>query len=250
MAVSRHDIEELYSVGKKVNVAPEDHEPVEIFFRKINSSQQQKAVRKANAARVRLMQILNRPDDDDEKLAMTGEANELTREDKITYLAEIQVATYRPKIEQELSEEEEWASEGRLQALVDSWDDEAVLEYLKGEGERSLENQEIFDQMKKFSDTIDEKLETKRGNSTRHFEAMDDEQLLKDILKSYLERESGLEWLRVFRNHQILYGVENEETNEKIYSSISEVENIPTELYQIYLNAIEDISVPVTEVKS
>lgn len=250
MAISRHDIEELYSIGQKVNVAPPGHDPVTVFFRKINSPQQQKAVRKANAARIRLMQVMNRPDTDDEKMSIVGEVEELAREDKIVYLTELQVATYRPKIEQELSEEKEWAEEGYLQSLIDAFDDEALLDYMKGDEERSVETQELFDQMKRFTDAVDGKLEIKRGNSTKHFEAMSDDQLTMAVTKSYLEREAGIAWLRVFRDHQILFGVENLETGEKIYSSIGDIDNIPTELYQIYLGAIEETSVPVTELKS
>jgi hypothetical protein len=250
MVISRRSLEDLYQTGEMVDVSPAQDGSVEVFIRKMGPSQQQTAVRKANAARIRVKQLANREEDDDQKLVILEEVDKLTPEDQITYLTEVEIASEKEKIEQELSEEEEWAEDGRLQALVDAWEDGLLEEWLKGEGERSQESEDVFNEMKRFADAVEEKMKARRDNARADIEEMTEEEIYQKVLDNYIDREAGLTWIKVFREYQILFGVEDPETHEKIYDNIEQVEMLPNELWAHYLAGIDRLTVPSLDLKS
>lgn len=250
MAVSRHQLEELWVQGVEVDVSPDEDGSIKVFARKLGPNSHQVAVRKANAARVRSKNLLSEKEDSEQKMLLMDDVESKTEDELVEFLAEIEIGNEREKIEQELSEEDEWSEDGYLQSILDSWEDGLLQDWLKGEGERSEESENAFNEMKRFSDAVEEKIEVIKERKRGNIRELGLEDMKEKVLQMYLDREAGIVWLQTFHEYQILYGIEDLETKEKIYDSIEEVREIPIELWTRYLKAFERIKLPPTELKS
>ncbi len=250
MVLNRLQLEDMYAQGMDFEIPhPTDSESasVTVYIRKMNPNQQQRAVRKANAAQIKMKQLAE--GDSDELLIFQNEIDEMGGRDAwIEHLSTIHAAGERAKIEQEVSAEEEWAEEGYLQSMVDLWDDEMQLDYLKGD-DASDETKRIWEQMQKFSSSVESKVEVIQKLKAEDYEQQSDDEIRALLLKDTLNRNSGMEWLRVYRDYQILFGVEDPDSHTKLYENINEVENLPLELYKVFVQGIASMSTPVTELK-
>lgn len=247
MAVTLQTLENLYTQGKLVDVSPEKDGSVEVWIRRLGPKHHQTAVRKANAERIKFKSL---PRDNEDVLPVVEEVSKMSREDRIDLLIEIEVAPDKEKIEQELSEEEEWSKDDKLQGLMDAWNDGLLEEWLKGEGKRSEESEHVFNEMNRFTEQVNEKVEGRRKSARRQFEDMSDDELFDKVFEILIDREAGLLWLRVFREHQILFGVCEPETKKQMMEDVEEVQNLPIELWQIFLAAFEDLALTAKDVKS
>lgn len=249
--VTKFDIQDLYTRGADFKIPGPDNSFWDLHIRKLNPVEQKKAVRAANAARVRLMKVLTRdPETDDERLLLEEQLEDIgdgSRDDMIDFLVSANVTMKTQAIEQEVAADEKWEEE--IQALHDAWDEDVQADYALGPDERSAETQDIYDQLKEFADDVEKKVEGAKKIIRNDLEKLSDEDLREKVMKMLLERDAGMVWLKTFRDYQILYGIEDKETSERIYSSIEEVVSLPTELYTHYLHAIELITVPTLDLK-
>ncbi len=253
--VTRYQVQDLYTKGVDFVVPREgEGEPWKMHMRKMNPQEQQRAVRGANAARIRLMKILDRdPVEDDDRLILEESVKDIgsgERDDLIDFLIAMNHATRRIMLEQEIAAEDEWAKDDRLQALTDAWDAEMQIEFSKGEEERSTESQELFDQLGKYSDQVEDKLDGNDNVYRDELEVLNEDDLSLKVMRHILERDAGVLWMKVFRDYQILYGCEDRESKECLYDDIKQIASIPPGVYAIYLKAITDVSLPVVDLKS
>jgi hypothetical protein len=250
MVVNRRMLEELYVQGKKIDVSPDPENPVYVYVRKLGPAQHQTAVRKANAARVKTKSLID--SDDEERILLLGEVASSSLEEKVHYLAEFELGQAREKIEQEISESDEWKDEDGddIQAIVDAWDEDMQIDYSKGEGKRSEESEALFNKMKAFNDLVEERLGVAREKARDEIGLKGEDYINREFDKSILDREAGLQWLKTYREYQILYGIEDPETKEKIYSSVDEVKDTPVELWSKYIEAIDEMNLTAVELKS
>jgi hypothetical protein len=254
MTVSRHDLQELFITGTMVTLErPDDPdaEPIKFYVKKLTPGQQERAVRKAQACRATLMKLWDRPDDDLDKVLLMADVDAIgDRDDKIKYLAAAKVAQERSSIEQELSETDKWGEDGYLQGLVDAWTEErqdAWAEDPEGVDEEIRRN---FEALKEFSTELENRLQRERDSKELDYDRLDESVLGRKLFDLLLEHKTGSEWLRTFRNYQILYGVLDPETKTPIFDDISQIEDVPLEVYKVFLNAITGLSLPPVEVKS
>ena len=198
MVVDRNTIADLYIQGTSFELTnPKDpDDPIKLFMKKLGPLTQQKALKKANAARLKENLVMKRDDDDEDKMDVYNDVLEIGERDEwITYLAEMEIAGERQFLEQELSQEDEWAEDDYLQGLLDSWDDEMQAEFDKGEGNRSEECQQIWDEMTRFNNILESKLKKRRNKAEAELEALDDNELFDKVAKSLSERNASIAWL-------------------------------------------------------
>ncbi len=248
MVLSRESLDDLYKSGKEYDVSPFQDGSAMIYMRKLGPTQQGVAVREANSARIKTTLLAEDPDNV-ETLEIRKDLESLSRDQKVEQLALASIAEERQKAEQEVSDKEKWLDDGKLQALVDAWESGLMVDYMAGEKKRSKESERVFDEMKEFTDAVDEKTKNKLEVAKVKFEKCSDEVLDGKMIKAQIEYDASLSWMRVFRMHQILYGVHNLE-RERMYDAMEDVETIPAELFAKFIDAIADLALPAIEVKS
>lgn len=246
MSLTRRDLEDLWKTGKEYDVSPGGDGSAMAYIRKLGPTQQGTAVRMANAERAKY-QLMD--EDDPRYLSMMSDVIDLDRTEKIDRLALTDIQEAREIIEQEISEKPEWAEDDRLQSLVDLWESGLALEYSKGEKERSEESEKVFQEIKRFSDEVEERVDAKLKKAQRKYKDEPDEVLNKKIVKQQIDYEASMAWLRTFRMYQILFGVQSLD-REPLFENIGDVESISGELFAKLVDAISDLTLPSTEVKS
>ena len=249
MSLSRRSLDELYNSGKEFDVSPYGDGSAFVYIRKLGPVQQQTAVRKANAQRATTSVMSSAEASREEYEDLLERASGIPREDMIEQLAQAAVAEERSKVEQELSAEEEWIEDGRLQALVDAWEGGLLADYLKGEGSRSEESERVFEEMKRFTDVVDKTIGGRLREEKQDLSQLSDDELVARMVKAEIEFQASMVWMRTFRMSQILYGVYNTD-GERLFRNMEDVETIPAELFAKFSEALESLQIPTTEVKS
>lgn len=248
MALTRQSLEDLYRAGGEYDISPDGDGSAMAYVRKLGPVQQQNAVRKANAAQLQTKLLIDDPDDPYmQQVRMDIEA--LSFDEKVEVLAMTQVAEDRQKAEQQISEEEGWIEDGKLQALVDAWEGGLLADYIQGEGKRSEESERVFAEMTRFKEAVDDKIRAKLEVAKAEFRQLSPEAVDRKMLKSQVEYDASLVWMRTFRTYQILYGLHNLE-REPLFETIEEVESLPAELFAKMIEAVLDLTTPSLEVKS
>jgi len=249
MALSRQDLEDLYHTGGEYDVSPNGDGSAMVYVRKMGPTQQGVAVREANAERIKVS-LAMKDETHPLRLAIMEDLGKLTREQKVEQLAMTAVAEERSKAEQELSEEEGWLEDGRLQSLVDAWEGGLMEDYLSGEDTRSDESVRVFEEMKQFTDAVDTRIQTALDAERRRYEELSDSRIDKKMIEAQIDYDASMGWMRVYRMYQIMYGVHDSEERKRIFNSIEEVESVSTELFAKLVEAVLDLNIPTIEVKS
>lgn len=253
MAHARTKLQQLFIREQRVEIptgeVDEDgNEEVLVFYaRKMNPLQQENARRAADAARVHMQRIADRPDDPDYDV-MEAAVDEIS--DLSMFIAEVEIARDKEKMEQELSEEEEWAQDNYYQSLIDAWTDDMRRDFAENlDEDRKPETKKIWAEMKRFNDILQDKIKRRRTNRAAEVEDWPLEKQRYEVLKILLEQQASQEWLRVFNTHRLMYGIVDEDKN-RIFESEEDVWSTPAEAQRIFRQAIEEVTLPVTEVKS
>ncbi len=248
MTLTRKSLEDLYEAGREYDISPHSDGTAMIYIRKLGPLQQAEAVRKANAERTKIKTLLD-DKENEEYLTLVREAAEVDREEKIEQLAQTEVAEDRAKIEQEISEKEDWASDDKLQGLVDAWEGGLLEEWLKGEGLRSEESERVYADITRFNDEVVKKLEGRLKQAKRPLQDKTDDELNDMVAEAQVEYEASIAWMRTFRLYQIVFGVHDTDRN-RMFDHIDEVSSLPSELFGKLVDALLDLTTPTLEVKS
>jgi hypothetical protein len=249
MTLARRKLEELWNASEEFDFSPASDGSFMVNVRKLGPTEQQLAAREASSARTTFV-LMAKDEKSPHNINMLYDLESISREDKITQLAMAELADQREKIEQEVSAFEEWKKDGKLQGLVDAWEDGLLQEWLKGEGERSEESERVYGEMQRFTEEVESKLSNELEIAKKKFENLDDDEINQKMVNAQVEYDSSAEWLRVFRMYQIKYGVRDIETNEPIFESVEEIAGVPTDLFRRMLDAVIKLNLPITQVKS
>jgi hypothetical protein len=253
MAYSRNEFQDLFSVGVevKIPIPDKDGETLDFFMRKLTPGQQERAMRQANAARIRLSKLWEMDDNDDDKIILLDEIDQVgDHDDKLRFLADTDVAGDFAAMEQELSEEDKWSDDGRIQALTDAWTEEMQTEFAESApGECSDECQAIFDGIKEFSTELDNIVKKERENREATLSSLSEEAIYRKLFDVLTEHRASQEWLAVFRNNQILHGTLDLESRKKVFDNLGQVDDMPLEIYRGLLEGITRMQMSPVEVK-
>jgi hypothetical protein len=255
MTFSRKDMQELFSTGvsAKVPIPGDEDNTLDFFVRKLTPGQQEKAMRQAQASRIRLSKLWDRDDNDNDKIILMDELDQIgDNDDKVKFLAENEIASKRPAMEQELSEEDKWAEDSKIQTLTDAWTEEMLDLFTNTpEGEDLPEEcNRIWLGLKEFSDELEHLVRRATEEKEMELLSLDEDAIERKVFDVLVEHHSSMEWLRVYRNYQMLYGVLEEESRKRVFDQIDQVDEMPLEIYRSLLNAITELQISPVEVKS
>ena len=250
MTLARKKLDDLFRVGKEYDIAPDGaSEPFMVYVRKLGPTQQTTSARQANSARMEFY-LDARNEESGYHRTLVAQVAEIDLENKIRQLAMTEIAEDRQKLEQEISGRPEWSEDGKLQTLVDMWEDGLMKDWLMGEEERSEESVRVFEEMKKFTDEVDQRLQALLDIEMKKIEEKGEDWIDKKMISSQIEFDANAEWIKMFRMHQIMFGTRDIDTGEQIWDSIDQIEDLAAELFGKLSKAVIDLNVPITEVKS
>lgn len=240
---------DLFVRGAEVTVDDGD-DSVTVWVQKLNPLQQEKALRRANGARAKVLSVRKLPDDDLEKLSFHYEAQDITedRESMIDYLLGEKLASIYAVREAELAAQDEWSEDNYIQGLNDAWHDGLKDDYAVDP--EDPEAKRVFGELKRFADKVEEEVQKERDNLAKDYDGKTDEEMAELVFDHVIEAAADLEWLKEFRKSEIFFAVRHADNHNKPYfERREEVDDLEMDTFAALAQAFQDIKVDVIEGK-
>lgn len=244
---AKRRLQDLYVVGKDETFPDDQGEPITVWLQKLNPVESGEAMRKANAARARVLSVQFAPESDAYQ-ALWLEVLEMgDRDALVTYLSGEPILRALEREEARLSFEEPWVTDGYLVGLKDAW--EAGLE------ERHLlapdeESERVWADLQRFAALVQEVVDEEAATIRASFEAKSDDELRKLALERVITYQSNAAWLDEMHKCELWKGVREPDDHSALYfATRPEVDALQREVLQRLLNAYAELSVDVTEGK-
>jgi hypothetical protein len=262
-------LRDLYVTGREFKVDDGSGEPVVVWIQKLTQLEHEAAMRRAGAAKARLLMHRNDPDSETWQ-AVYSDVDEMTDRDALlSYVLAEELSKVAESREAELAAEEEWEKDNYLQGLKDAWFGDETAPGLKDvyideepqEGEepsaRYAEAKEVWSELKRFDETVDEKVQAERKRLVRDYENVSMEELRRQVVDKFLEIRAGSAWVREFRRCEVMYAVRDPENHDEYYfapegkkePSREEVDQLAPETFGQLARAIDELTVDPTEGK-
>lgn len=244
--MKKRRLSDLYQHGRDITIDDGDG-GVTVWVQKLSPVDHESALRKANAARARVLSLRNHKDTPEYE-AVLVEVQAATTEDIITELVDYGVAQKRLAVEAELAAEEEWDKDDYLQGLKDAW--EGGLKDTYATNKEDPEASRVFVELKRFLDTADERIDAERARLERDFADLDREELEERLVDRHLDSEADMEWIKEYRKCEVWLSVRDAEDHSRRYfRERKEIDDLAQEVLTPLVQAYQELSVDVLEGK-
>jgi len=228
------------------NPIMKDPGPIVFYARKMNPLQQESASRMASAAQIHMRRLMFRKDDPD-YLIIDEAVNEI--DDISMFVALVEISREKDKMEQELSDKEEWAKDNYYQSLIDAWPACKRDFTENAEEDRKPETNRLWGELKRFNDELEDISKKRRQNRAAEIDAKPEEEQRRLAFEILLEQQCNTEWMRVFNVWRMIYGIVDEDKN-RVFETDDDVMSTPVEAQKIFRRALDELSQSITDVKS
>jgi hypothetical protein len=247
MALKKRRLGELYQVGKMLTFDDGEGEAVQVYLRKLNTIDMEKALRQANGARAAVLAA--RKDIKSSAYMDTKYAADLQLSTKtacISLLAEKKVAEKRGSVEAEVQDEEEWSKEGYLQGLWDAWSGGLN----KRDVEQDPEAKRVLDELNRYEEQVKKVLDGYREEAERDFTDKSPSELYDLALDVFFDRQADLAWFSEIRRSEVFMAVRDpDEHGSPYFESREEVDQLATPVIQRLQEEYQTLTVDVMEGK-
>lgn len=218
MATKTRRLEDLYILGREVKLDDGGGEPVVVWLQKLNPMDQEKALRRANAARAQVLMARRNRSCEEWQEAYSDMEDLGSREALIEYIIADDLAKARESAEAELAFSEEWAKDDYLQGLQDAWNDpEKPLSDEYAMDPEHPEAKRVFLEMKRFEEQVQAKIQPELDRLTKDYAALEDEDLHDRATDRMMEMKAGLAWLKEYRTCEIWLATRDPESHRQYY---------------------------------
>lgn len=247
MARAKRRLTDLYVVGQEVEFDDGEGEPIKVYVRKLNAGQHERALRRANAARSKLLATKKHPDSD-EYTNQWSIVEQFARNDLLEYLGEDERQRRAGPIEAELAADEEWSKDGYLQGLRDSWDEGLDLRAIDVPDDPEVV--QVKGEIDRFTALVEKTLTSHVESFLNDLEDTPDEALQQRVFDKLIEVQSSLAWLSEYRSCELWLSVRDEDRVNEYFRTREEVDGLPNEVVERLMNVYREISVEPLEGKA
>ena len=223
-------------------------EPVTVYLKKLNLTENEEAIRLANAARAGVLAAAEDPDSE-AFMASLGEAAEIDRSELVEYLIAEPLSKKRDSIEAEIGANPEWNDNDYLQGLTDAWRGGAAEKFQ--ENPEDEEPKAIFEALRRFSDDVEAVLEGEAEALRHDYDFVSDQDLQLKAAKSLLKARSDMVWVDVYRKAELMLAVRSpEDIKERYFDDLRDLDDLETPVLLDLLRAYREMVVDPQEGKA
>lgn len=238
---------ELYVVGQEVIFDDGEGEPITVYVRKLNPVDHDTALRRANAARSRIMAIKS-DEDTEEYLAMMSLVYDYKDDDLVQYLVDDYRGTKYVSIEARRADDDEWAKDNYLQGLHDAWDDGVDATY--AEDPTDADALRVYKELERFSALVEQDVEAEVGDFRETLSDRSVGDLRAMVLEKIFDVRASIAWLDEYRKCEIWLSVRESDHKTRYFTGgRQEIDELPTEVFKRLQDAYRLISVDPLEGK-
>lgn len=252
-------LEDLWVRGKFVTL-DDGKGPVTVWVQKLSPVETQAALRRANAARARVKALRHDRDSDG---FMDLWADVLTWETKdalVTYLLAETQLRIEEKYEAQVAAQDEWAGEGYLQGLRDSWKELEEAHLVDPESPEGLEGARVLAELKRFGAAAEALGAGDLAAARAELEAQPMEALQEAAFERVLSYRGNAAWIDAMHRAEVFYGVHPAKPGRdpgtwvamattRYWKSQDEFDRLPGEVLGPLFEAYAELSVPANEGK-
>ena len=245
----RRRLEDLYVVGKVVefNDGAVDDEwnplpPVQVYVRKLNRIENDKALRAANGARSALQARVREEGND-------SLAKDYDRNATIEFLTQDYHVNRLPVVQAELSgdEDSEWSKDSYYEGLLEAWN--AGLNDKYAADPEDEEAKKVFDEIQRFADEVDEKMKDLLHDKRNELDSYSDFDLRAKVTDRLLEMQSMAAWIYEYYRQQVFLAVREPDKVTPYFENVENVDFLTDEMYDALKNAYDELALPPVEGK-
>lgn len=205
---SKRRLEDLFVRGDFQTFDDGKGEPITVWLQKLSPIETSSALRRAGAARARVRAVKSDRGSDD-YLDLWLEVEQWEAADSlIDYLLAETQAEVELRVEAQLGAEEEWAEEGYLQGLRDSWADGGEDAWVSDpESPAGIEAARVMAELKRFTEAVAAEVDPEVAAARAQLEATPIEALRDQALDRVISYRSSQAWLDEFHLCELFYGV-------------------------------------------
>lgn len=239
---------DLYVRGKLLELDDGGGASVTVWLQKLNPIEQEKAVRKSQALRARILAEA-RDEDSELFLAVRAGVEEETTDTLLDELSLNQAVAKHAAVEAEVEARDEWAKDGYIQGLQDAWNDGLRERY--AEDPEDLEAKRVFDAMTQFVQDVSDAVEAERKSIRSELkETRNREQLIRQVINDQIMSRIDIQCLLEFRTSQVWLGTRLPDSHKTLYfNSRAEVDELASETLGALIRGYADLEVDPTEGK-
>lgn len=248
----RRKLQDLYITGREVEVTGPNGSEV-VWIQKVTSVEQEAILRKANAARARVLMYRNDRDSEEYQSQYSEVADFGDRDFLISYLIQNDLNELRASREAELAAEEKWATDNYLEGLRDAWegtDDTDGLKQVWLKDPDDPEASRVYRVLKEFAEEADKLIEPEAEFLKKQYEDVADEEVMHKVVCQFLESKADSAWMRESARSEVFYAVRLQEDHTKQYfESRSEVDLLHPDVLGQLARAYQELRVDPVEGK-
>lgn len=244
---------DLYVLGEEVSFDDPEGAPIVVYLKKLQPFEQEVCMNRANMERAKTLVLKRKDKDDDEVLLFAVQLDDnFTPEEVISFVSAEDVTKAYKSAEAMIAEKEEWAKEDFLVGLQEAWEDGLKDHFhLEEYPDKHAEALNVFEQLKKFTEQVDEEFDIQRKRIQREFEVRPADELRAIAIDKLIEMKADMRWLNEFRRSQIWQAtrVSKKNAKDKYFESRAEVDDIHPDILETLLAAYDRISIKPDEGK-
>lgn len=244
--MARKRLEDLYIVGEEVQFDDgSGDEPVKVFVRKLNSIEQETAMKRANAARSSVSAALRNPESD-EYLELWGEVQNMDRELLEHYLVDEERMNRTILVEAEIGAEERWAEDQYLDGLREAWEE---LEAKWLDDPEDPEASRVYDELLQFTNEVEAEVQAHVDNLLADLADRSDEALRQMVMERGIQSRANMAWVTCYREVELWLAVREEDKKTLYFDDLKDLHVLPDEIYSRLAGVFGRISVNPIEGK-
>lgn len=238
MAKTARRLTDLYLVGEPLVIDDGSGDPIEVFIRKLNPVDHEKAMSRANSARSRAAANQRDPESDGYQEVM-GTLLDFDKEALMAYLLEDARVSKQAVVEAERAADEEWSKDDYLAGLQ-----QVDLETVDDE-----EKTRITTELDRFYKGVSDELDKRAEDLKADLELKDTEGLRKMVFDKLYEVHISMAWMTEFRRCEMWLATREPDKKTYYFRDRSEIDELPLEVFILLQSAYRNLSVDPLEGK-
>lgn len=249
----RKTLADLYVVGAEFKVTDDKGNEVEVWVQKPNPVDQDVLIKKANAARSKILLQL-RDQESEEWLSAYSDVNDIIgRDGLVEIILGDELNEVRLSAEAEESHEDRWRKDGYLDGLLEAWQHGGMKEMFARDPEDE-EAKAVFEALSEFEAEVQKRVDGERTRLVRDYGDKTDEELYREAADRLLRQRALAAFIEEYDHWLVFlctFDLERDEFGQrtKHFANVVQVKGLDPRTRKPLLEKIREMQVDEIEGK-
>lgn len=241
----KRTLKDLYVRGRELTISDGDSDIV-VWIQKLNPVEYTSCLKKADAARARVLSTLKDKESDDYNAAI-ADLLAADRETLTTLLVSVERGRLAPVVEAQIAGSDKWTEDNYLTGLYAAWED---LESVFIDDPEDREAARVKAALDEFIKECEKELEEQVEAFQQGLEVTSDDELLELAISHNIKLVGDVTWMNEFYKQEVIYAVRDSDNHAvRLLESSDDVDGLQAETYGALSEAVRGLMVDPIEGK-